>query len=156
MTRAGLRGLAPLALLLACSATPQKTPPPPPLAPGQGWVELTLEDSKVPADPVVAGPPECHLLVDLGEQNVLSEAIAPGGSRPPYSVDSTFRFAAAAGEHDATVLYSGCRTFKDQLDSREARIAISVRGGQLTRLHFDGSTLVAHSPAYPARREPGS
>ncbi|MDJ0848834.1 MAG: hypothetical protein QNK04_10690 [Myxococcota bacterium] len=152
MKRAALRWLAraaPAAALLGCTAPPEE-PPQPALDPGQGWVELTLADSRVPADPVVAGPPECHLLVDLGEQTVLSEPIQPGGSSPPYSVDSTFRFAADPGNHATTVLYSGCRTFKDQLDSREARIPISVQRGRLTRLHFDGSTLRARSPADPS------
>ncbi len=152
MTRAALLGLAqaiPVAALLGCASAPEQ-PALPALDPGQGWVELTLADTKVPADPVLSGPPDCHLLVDLDETTVFSRPIEPAGSSPPYTVDSTFRFAAEPGDHTATVLYSGCRVFKSQLDSREARIPISVQRGRLTSLHFDGSTIRARSPVDPA------
>jgi hypothetical protein len=77
---------------------------------------------------------------------VLSKTIQPSGDAPPYSVASTFRFAAPAGEHSTTVIYAGCRTFGDQLDSREASLRIPVRPGQVTLLRFDGSTLEARTP----------
>lgn len=139
---------------LACALW-EAPAPPPPLPPNQGWLELTLADDKVPADPISLGedgpaqPPLCHVEVDLGGRTVLSQAIQPVGQAPPYSVASTFRFPAPAGEHAATVLYAGCRTFRDQLDSREARLRIPVRAGQVTYLRFDGSTLEARTPPGP-------
>lgn len=121
----------------------------------QGWVELTVADSEVPADPISLGEgqaaraPQCHVEVDLGGRTVLSKPIEPTGATPPFSVDSTFRFAVPAGEHATTVTYAGCRTFGDQLDSRVARLRIPVRSGQVTFLRFDGSTLEARTPGGP-------
>jgi len=118
-------------------------------------VELTVADSEVPADPISLGEghagraPECHVEVDLGGRTVLSRPIAPAGTTPPFSVDSTFRFAAPAGDHATTVTYAGCRTFGDQLDSRVARLRVPVRSGQVTFLRFDGSTLEARTPGGP-------
>jgi hypothetical protein len=115
-------------------------------------VEFVMADGEVPADPISLGegerarPPLCHVEVDLGGRTVLSEPLRPSGDAPPYSVASTFRFTAPAGEHSTTVTYAGCRTFGDQLDSREARLRIPVRAGQVTLLRFDGSTLEARTP----------
>lgn len=111
-----------------------------------------MQDADIPADPISLGegerarPPECHLEVDMGGRRVLSKPIQPSGNTPPYSVASTFRFAAPPGEHATTVTYVGCRTFGDQLDSREANLRIPVRAGQVTSLRFDGSTLEARTP----------
>jgi hypothetical protein len=131
--------------LLACSATdgPRAADPT-----AGAWVEVALVDPSVPADPITQGgrAPTCHLEVHLSGATVLSEPISPQGSRPPYSVDSTFRFTATPGEHSATVYYAGCRTFQGNLDSREAHIAISVRRGYVTKLRFDGARLEAHPP----------
>lgn len=137
--------IACLSLLGAC-APPEQAPKSP--SGPRGWVELTLSDSGVPADPVsdTGGAPLCHIEVTLEGLTVLSEPVTPSGSSPPYTVESTFRFAARPGPHTAVVYYAGCRTWKDQLDSREARIPVSVQLGHVTRLHFDGSTLRAHSP----------
>lgn len=139
-------------VLASCTPweTSKKEPAPAPLA--QGWVELTLADSDVPADPISLGagevvrPPRCHVDVEVAGRTVLSQPIQPDGSGPPYSVDSTFRFALPAGDHATTVTYAGCRTFGDQLDSREARLRIPVRTGQVTFLRFDGTTLEALTP----------
>jgi len=136
--------------VLACAARSEPVPPPRP-DPTRGWIELRLADTKVPADPISldgAGsgqPPPCHLMVELGGLSVLSSPIEPEGGRPPFSVDSTFRFAAPVGRHSATVTYAGCRTFGNQLDSRVAKLPISVWSGQVTYLHFDGSTLQART-----------
>lgn len=111
-----------------------------------------MADTQVPADPIgatlggAARPPLCHVEVELGGRTVLSTPIEPGGSGPPYSVDSTFRFAVPAGQHATTLTYAGCRVFGDQLDSRQASLLIPVREGQVTFLRFDGSTLEARTP----------
>jgi hypothetical protein len=139
-------------VLASCTSRQTSTTPPAPPGPAQGWVELTLADREVPADPISLGsgqaahPPRCHVEVEVAGRTVLSQSIEPAGSGPPYSVDSTFRFAMPAGEHATTVTYAGCRTFGDQLDSREARLRIPVRSGQVTFLRFDGTTLQALTP----------
>lgn len=150
VVRAGVALLA-LSTALACGLGSAPAPAPSP-APSGGWVELVMADGEVPADPISLGdgeharPPQCHVEVDLGGRTVLSEPIQPSGDQPPYSVASTFRFTAPAGEHSTTVTYAGCRTFGDQLDSREASLRIPVRAGQVTSLRFDGSTLEARTP----------
>jgi hypothetical protein len=144
-----------LLLVLSTAACARREPPAPPLPPSQGWVELTLEDDEVPADPISLGgggpalPPPCHVEVDLGGRTVLSSVLQPSGQSPPFSVASTFRFAAPAGEHATTLTYVGCRTFGDQLDSLEVELRIPVRSGQVTHLRFDGSTLEARTPPGP-------
>jgi hypothetical protein len=118
-----------------------------------GWVDFTLSDDEVPADPIarLAGspdqPPVCTLDVDFDGLPVLSERLLPVGSSPPYTIDSTFRFSALPGEHAATVSYSGCRTVDGQLDSVHAEIRIPVRSRQVTRLRFDGSRLDVKFPS---------
>jgi hypothetical protein len=120
-----------------------------------GWIEVVLADGAVPADPLGAGAgpaalrPACHLELDLDGETVLSEALEPSGSRPPFRVDATFRVAAAAGEHTVALYYAGCRTAGSHFDAREVRMAIAVAAGRLTRLRFDGSTLEASHPADP-------
>jgi hypothetical protein len=124
-----------------------------------GWVELTLVDRNVPSDPVRSGagererPPTCKLVVDFDGESVLSEVLRPTGALPPYSVESTFRFPAPPGDHGAAVIYSGCRTFGDRLDSVEAVLRISVRRRHVTRMRFDGSVLEADAPS-DSLREP--
>jgi hypothetical protein len=138
--------------LASCTAWQSPKPAPGPTVPAQGWVELTLVDSEVPADPISLGagqavrPPRCHVAVEVAGRTVLSQPVEPDGTGPPYSVDSTFRFAMPAGDHATTVTYAGCRTFGDQLDSREAHLRIPVRSGQVTFLRFDGTTLEALTP----------
>jgi hypothetical protein len=126
-----------------------------------GWVEFTLLDRAVPADPIGAAAgrparaPTCELLVDLDGESVLSEVIHPTGTTPPYSVESTFRFSAPPGEHGAAIYYSGCRAFGRRPDSVEAALRISVRGRHVTRIRFDGSILEADAPSDPRRGRGG-
>jgi len=150
-----LRASALIALALAVCACsrPEGTQPPA----RDGWVEFTLVDHRVPADPVErraghpAQPPRCVLAVDLDGESVLSETIQPTGSAPPYFVESLFRFPAPPGEHAAAVYYSGCRTFGNRVDSVEAALRISVRSRHVTRIRFDGSTLSADTPSASPR-----
>jgi hypothetical protein len=122
-------------------------------AAGNGWVEVTIVDGSVPADPIArragrpAQPPTCTLEVELDGTTVLSELLRPTGSSPPYSIRSTFQFPVAAGEYDADVTYSGCRSFGRQQDSVSAAIRIPVHGRQTTRIRFDGARLDAEFPA---------
>jgi len=165
VSRAVLLRSAPIILTLAfaaCSRTEgSRFPAQEPDNPRSGWVEFTLLDRNVPADPINerAGlpvqPPTCELAVDLDGESVLSETIQPSGTAPPYSVESMFRFPAPPGEHGATIYYSGCRTFGQRLDSVEAALRISVRRRHVTRIRFDGSILEADAPS-ASRSEPGT
>jgi len=150
-----LRAPAPLLLvasLLACTAPkPESSAAPIRVPPGQGWVELHILDRHVPADvvPDASGrsrPPPCSIEVDLDGKVLVSSALEPAGSAPPYTVDSTFRVAASPGDRLARVTYSGCRTWEQQLDSREVQIPIAVQAGLVTLLRFDGATLEARTP----------
>jgi hypothetical protein len=122
-------------------------------AAGNGWVEVSVVDERVPADPIAklaghpAQPPTCTLEVELDGTTVLSELLRPKGSSPPYSVRSTFQFPVAAGEYEAGVTYSGCRSFGHRQDSVRAAIRIPVHGRQTTRIRFDGARLDAEFPA---------
>ena len=51
-----------------------------------------------------------------------------------------------AGRHRGTLYYSGCRTSWGQLDGRDVDVALEVRTGYVTRLEFDGSTLLTYPP----------
>lgn len=148
-----MRRLLPLAAAVwaLASCTPGREPAPEPAHSREGWVELRIADPDVPADPVsLAGgapvPPPCHLEVELSGRVAVSEALSPSGAFPPYAVDESFRFGAPAGDHVTTVVYAGCRTYQDQLDSVEATLRIPVRAGQVTWLRFDGATLEARTP----------
>ena len=151
-----LRFCALIALVVAVLACATEEAPPPVgrtvASPSHGWIELSVTDSRIPADPIsqLEGkglrPPTCDLELTLNDQSVFSELLRPSGSSPPYFVDSMFRFPAAPGDHDAVVYYSGCRTYGQQLDGREAALRISVRRGHLTRMRFDGAVLVAFPP----------
>ena len=127
--------------------------PVPPDLSAKGWVELTLVDRNIPSDPIGGGagererPPTCELVVDINGESVLSEALRPTGASPPYSVDSVFRFPAPPGDHRASVIYSGCRTFEKRTDSVEAVLRISVRRRHVTRMRFDGSILEVDAPS---------
>ena len=122
-------------------------------AAGNGWVEVTVVDGRVSADPIAAlagqpaQPPTCTLEVELDGTTVLSERLRPTGSAPPYSIRSTFQFPVAAGEYEAGVTYSGCRSFGRHQDSVSAAIRIPVHGRQTTRIRFDGARLDAEFPA---------
>ena len=118
----------------------------------RGWIELAIHDPSVPADPVgdpgggAARPPPCEVELELNGVVALSERLDPQGSAPPYTVDETLRVAAPAGSHDAALYYSGCRTAWGQLDGRSAEVALVVRAGYVTRLEFDGSTVLTWPP----------
>jgi hypothetical protein len=120
-----------------------------------GWVEITVVDEGVPADPIAklagrpAHPPECTLEVELDGATVLSERLRPTGSSPPYSVRSTFELPVAAGEYDANITYTGCRSVGQQQDSVRVGMRIPVHGRQTTRIRFDGAHLEAEFPAAP-------
>jgi len=122
-------------------------------APSRGWIEVTVADGGVPADPVAtlagrpAQPPVCTLEVELDGTTFLSEQLRPSGASPPYSVQSTFQFPVAAGDYAAGVTYSGCRSVGRQQDSVRAEVWIPVRDRQTTRIRFDGARLEAEFPA---------
>lgn len=143
LRRAPLAVLA-AALALACAAGEQR----PGSRPGDAWVELTIRDRQVPADPVGAGdrPPPCEVELALDGRTLLATPLAPTGAAPPYTVDSRFLLAAAPGRHRAALHYSACRTDRDQLDGRDVEIEIEVRPGHVTRLEFDGAQVVAWPP----------
>jgi len=122
-------------------------------ATGNGWVEITVVDERVPADPIAklaghpAQAPECTLEVELDGTTVLSELLHPTGSSPPYSVRSIFELPVAAGEYDAGITYTGCRSVGPQQDSVRAGMRIPVHGRRTTRIRFDGAHLEAEFPA---------
>ncbi|MFQ5415622.1 MAG: hypothetical protein ACE5FL_01110 [Myxococcota bacterium] len=118
-----------------------------------GWIDFTVDDNNVSADPIAelaghpAKPPRCELIIDLDGRTVLSEVLWPNGASPPFSIVSTFRFAAPPGDHGATIHYTGCRAAAGQRDSITAEIRIPVRRSQVTRVRFDGSVFQAEFPA---------
>ena len=140
---------------LAC-ATPEiedskRTRP----AASDGWIEIVVLDRHVPADPLgdpgssAKHPPPCELELELGGRRTLTRTLTPRGDVPPYTVDETLRVAAAPGSHRGTLYYSGCRTAWGQLDGRETEVALDVRAAHVTRLEFDGATLLTYPPALP-------
>lgn len=152
--RATQRGLLLLAVLAVSCAAPQEGASTRREAdPSDGWIELAIQDPHVPADPLgdpgasSGKPPPCELELQLGGSQALFRPLTPRGETPPYTVQETLRVAAAPGSHSGTLYYSGCRTAWGQLDSRELDVALEVRTGQVTRLEFDGSTLLTYPPA---------
>ena len=153
-----VRGLlAALALATSC-ANPQdtaETASQPAVPVTDGWLEIYLNDTRVPADPIeeAAGhgprPPTCELEVDLDGTSVLSEQIVPDGAAPPYAVDSVFRVTAAPGQYAATLYYSSCRRYGKQLDSLEATLPITIRRGMVTHMRYNGSSVRAFPPTHP-------
>jgi hypothetical protein len=76
-----------------------------------------------------------------------SKSLDPQGSSPPYKVEETIRVPATPGPHAASLYYSSCRTAWGQLDGRDVAVAIDVQPGHVTRLEFDGSTVLTWPPA---------
>lgn len=149
--------LAAALLLCSCSSPGRAPEAAAPGGAGSGWVELRLADRDIPADPAGAAsgvPPPCRLELALDGRPVLSEALRPQGAAPPYSLDSRFLLRTRAGPYLAAVVYSGCRTVGRQLDSMAAEIPISVAGGRVTRMLFDGARLEAHPPRPPDPGDP--
>lgn len=138
--------------VLACA--PQAGAPRSSSARGQiapGWIEFVLEDRDIPADPL-AGPgaaakaPTCDLEILLDRESVISLTLHPRGDAPPYALDSRFTIRAAPGDYSAVVHYSSCRNDRNRPDSREVAISLSVVTGNVTRAHFDGTTLTSRWP----------
>jgi hypothetical protein len=131
------------------------------LGSGGGWVEVTIADRRIPADPIaqLAGhplrPPTCTLEIELDGTTVLSEQLQPTGASPPYSVRSTFQLPVAAGEYDADFIYSGCRSVGQRRDSVRAGIRFPVHVRQTTRIRFDGARIEAEFPTAPTREVVG-
>jgi hypothetical protein len=117
-----------------------------------GWLELVIRDAHVPADPLgdpgasSGGPPPCEVELELGGEPVLARALSPQGDAPPFTVNETLRTALPPGDHRGTLYYSGCRTAWGQLDGRDVSVVIEVRTGYVTRVEFDGSTLLTYPP----------
>ena len=149
--------LVALALGVSCATSedPARAVPEPAAPVTDGWLEIYLNDSRVPADPIEeaaghgARPPTCELEVDLDGTPVLSEQIVPNGATPPYSVDSTFRVTSAPGSYSATLYYSSCRRYGKQLDSLEATLPITIRRGKVTHMRYNGSSVRAFPPTHP-------
>ena len=142
-------------LVLACA--PQRDPARGTAALGKrlpGWIEFELDDRDIPADPLASAtggpqPPTCDLEIFLNDESVLSMTLAPSGESPPYSLKSSFRIRAHAGEYTAIVHYSSCRNFQRLPHSREVTIQLVVAPGEMTRARFDGSVLTTRGPALP-------
>lgn len=118
-----------------------------------GWIELAISDPHVPADPLgepgssANRPPPCEVELELGGSQALLRKLAPQGDSPPYTVRETLRVAAPPGSHRGTLYYSSCRTAWGQLDGREVDVALEVQTAHVTRLEFDGSTVLTYPPS---------
>ena len=142
-----------MALGLACATPDGNASAKQKVSPSDGWIEIAIADRHVPADPLgepgasANRPPPCELELELGGNQALLRKLAPQGDSPPYTVQETLRFAAPPGSHRGTLYYSACRTSWGQLDSREVDVALEVRTAHVTRLEFDGSTVLTYPPA---------
>jgi len=117
-----------------------------------GWIELRILDPHVPADPLgdpgssSGRPPPCEVELELSGSRILTRPLDPRGDEPPYTVRETLRVAVPPGAHRGTLYYSGCRTAWGQLDGRDVDVSLEVRTGYVTRVEFDGSTLLTYPP----------
>ncbi len=122
-------------------------------SPSDGWIEISISDPHVPADPLgdpgssADRPPPCELELELGGSPALLEKLTPRGDTAPYTVRETLRVVAPAGFHRGTLYYSSCRTAWGQLDGREVTVALEVQTGHVTRLEFDGRTVLTYPPS---------
>lgn len=142
-----------VAVGLACATPDADSSARPKAGPSDGWIELAIDDPYVPADPLgdpgatTGPPPPCELELELDGSRTLLQKLSPSGDTPPYAVNETLRVPAPPGAHRGTLYYSGCRSSWGQLDSRDVDVALEIRTGQVTRLEFDGSTLLTYPPA---------
>jgi hypothetical protein len=152
-----LASLTLLSLLVAvgigCTTPDDGSRAHPKAGPSDGWIEIAIDDPSVPGDPLgepgasAGPPPPCELELELGGSRTLFRKLSPRGDAPPYAVRVTLRVPAPPGAHRGTLYYSGCRTAWGQLDSRDVDVALVIHTGYVTRLEFDGSTLLTYPPA---------
>ena len=115
------------------------------LAKSHGWVEITINDTSVPARPPREGdekeyPVSCYLSVNVNHENYLRDELYPIGENPPYSIKSGFRIAVPEGVSNIEFTYGGCKVVKNEVTNHTVETTVSIQEGWVTPIAFDGSS----------------
>ena len=120
------------------------------LAHPHGWVEVSIQDSAIPAlrsldDPSAAlvRPDSCSVEIRLDREPVVQGAVYPTGDSAPYAAASGFRFPVPIGPARIQLGYAGCDLESGNRSSVDVELEIAVEDGRVTEVRFDGSTLTA-------------
>lgn len=118
-----------------------------------GWIEIAVLDETIGCAGSKSGqgpglpcqPPVCSLEVKLDKKQYAHEQMSAFGDKPPFKVDTGFRFAAPAGELALEMIFiclSPGQPVRDLNASVVAEMPIEVRKGMVTELMFDGQKII--------------
>ncbi len=126
-----------------------------------GWIEIEVkyneietiseEDEEEDDDEYEPVKPLCWFGLWINHEEFISEIIIPYGEKPPYNVDTGFRFPVPVGKLFVELAYSGCSGYSVVLDSegKEEKVknkleitkTVEIKENMVTKLYFDGYEL---------------
>jgi len=115
-----------------------------------GWIELNVRDSSVPLLPIDSNnvkneirAPRCNIIMNINNENYLSEHVVAVGENAPFTIDTGFRVTVPEGSSNVKINYIGCKLVDDKITNHVSELVIIVKKGFVVPLTFDGVVLSA-------------